>query len=212
MACELVAPGDGAFLQCSTSLPILDLPLSNTKSSTRLPLAASAWARTPADPRTTSPTRMHGTIRWRSRTWRCVIQDFVIWLIPCDGYLKASFLNPGYVRMSYSSLRLMLDQLKLNHRLIPVLHYWLGSACWRSPHFCCRWETQSVVDLRDLYVDLECSVVHERSFWMDWERDVSNSRGVTAKMLVLFKDVLKSNRGRRDQPLICLSCTRTLKY
>lgn len=38
----LVAPGDGAFLQCTTLLPIDSVPLSKTKSSTSSPLKSTA--------------------------------------------------------------------------------------------------------------------------------------------------------------------------
>ena len=56
IASDEVAPGEGAFRTCSARSVC-----ENTKSSTSRPARSTAWARTPANPGSTSLGRSSGT-------------------------------------------------------------------------------------------------------------------------------------------------------
>src|SRR5205814_5167662 len=70
MESEAVAPGEGALT--TWTAPSVTLIL---KSSTREPSGLTAWARTPAPPRSMSGSRISGTSFWSDRTKAALLAE-----------------------------------------------------------------------------------------------------------------------------------------
>src|ERR1700730_5808619 len=89
IASEEVAAGEGALRTCKG-------PPSwfTTKSSTRVPLGARAWARTPAGPGRRSDELRSGMWRCRSLRKAALLKSLYISARPKRQYLRASLRKP----------------------------------------------------------------------------------------------------------------------
>ena len=106
MASDDVAAGDGAFLTATIE------PRKWTwKSSTRVPSADTACARTPAGPRTTSSALKLGRYLRAAAIKKCFESDVASSRPPALQCWRLNFRKPGHAIVSRKSARLSRPQL-----------------------------------------------------------------------------------------------------